>query len=76
MIGRDMSASESRGHVVAADADVTVGFGETAVSVDVEFTDIVNVETDNAPDDMAWSGIAAAHSFSAYPSAGYRMRAS
>lgn len=58
MIGRDMRASASRGQVVLGDADVTVDFAATALTVDVEFTGIVNVETDDAHDDMAWSGMA------------------
>ena len=58
VIGRDMSASESRGQVVVGDADVTVEFGTAAMTADVEFTGIVNVETDDPHDDMAWSGMA------------------
>ena len=58
VIGRDMSASESRGQVVVGNADVTVDFAADSMTADVEFTGIVNVETDDAHDDMAWSGIA------------------
>lgn len=58
MIGRDMSASPGRGQVVRGDADVTVDFGPTAVMADVEFTDIVNIETGDPRNDMAWRGMA------------------
>ena len=58
MIGRDMRASASRGQVILGDADVTVDFGATAVTADVAFTDIANVETGEAWGDMAWHGMA------------------
>ena len=58
MIGRDMRASESRGQVIVGDADVTVDFAATALTADVEFTNIANVESGEAWDDMAWCGMA------------------
>ena len=58
MIGRDMRASASRGQVILGDADVTVDFGASAVTADVAFTDIANVETGEAWGDMAWHGMA------------------
>ena len=58
MIGRDMRASDSRGQVILGDADVTLDFGTTAITADVEFTDIANVESGEEWDDMAWRGMA------------------
>ncbi|MDE0390649.1 MAG: hypothetical protein OXI57_01100 [Rhodospirillales bacterium] len=58
MIGRDMRASDSRGQVILGDADVMLDFGTTAITADVEFTDIANVESGEAWDDMAWYGMA------------------
>ena len=57
MIGRDMRASDSRGQVILGDADVTLDFGTTALTADVEFTDIANVESGGEWDDMAWRGM-------------------
>ena len=57
MVGRDMSASPRRGQVLRGDADVTVDFGPSAIMADVEFTDIVNIETGDARNDMAWRGM-------------------
>ena len=59
MIGRDMSASDRRGQVVLGDADVTVDFAADSMMADVEFTGIVNVETNDALEDMAWRGMTA-----------------
>ena len=58
MLGRDMSASASRGQVIRGDADVTVEFGGTDMIADVEFTDIANTETGERRDDMTWRGMA------------------
>ena len=58
MIGREMRASPSRGQVIRGDAGVTVEFGASAITADVEFTDIANVETGERRDDMAWRGMA------------------
>ena len=58
MIGRDMRATASRGQVVLGDADVTVDFAATALTADVEFTDIATIESGEAWDDMAWRGMA------------------
>ena len=58
LLGRDMRASPGRGQVVLGDADVTVEFGADALTADVEFTDIVNVETGDAWGDMVWRGMA------------------
>ena len=58
MLGRDMRASAGRGQTIRGDADVTAEFGAAAVTVDVEFTGIVNIETGDVRDDMAWRGMA------------------
>ncbi|MDE0343588.1 MAG: hypothetical protein OXK82_10545 [Deltaproteobacteria bacterium] len=58
MLGRDMSASASRGQVIRGDADVTVEFGGTDMTADVEFTDIADTETGERRDDMTWRGMA------------------
>ena len=58
MLGRDVSASPSRGQVIRGDSDVTVEFGAAAITADVAFTDIVNIETGAAQNDMAWRGMA------------------
>ena len=58
MLGRDLRASAGRGQVIRGDADVTVEFGVAAVTADVAFTDIVNIETGAAQNDMAWRGMA------------------
>ena len=58
MLGRDMSASASRGQVIRGDADVTVAFGGTDMTANVEFTDIANTETGERRDDMTWRGMA------------------
>ena len=58
VIGRDMRASDSRGQVILGDADVTVDFDATALTADVEFTDIANVESGEEWDDTAWRGMA------------------
>ena len=58
MIGRDMRASASRGQVILGDAAVTVDFGATAMTADVEFTGIANTETGERRGDMAWHGMA------------------
>ena len=58
MIGREMRASPGRGQTIRGDADVTVEFGASAVTADVEFTDIANTETGERRDDMAWRGMA------------------
>ena len=57
MLGRDMRASAGRGQVIRGDADVTVDFGSSAITADVAFTDIVNIETGEAQNDMAWRGM-------------------
>ena len=57
MLGRDMSASPGRGQVIRGDADVTVEFGGTNMTADVEFTDIANTETGERRDDMTWHGM-------------------
>ena len=58
MIGREMRASPSRGQTIRGDADVTVEFGTSTITADVEFTDIANTETGERRDDMAWRGMA------------------
>lgn len=58
MLGHDMRASPDRGQVLRGDADVTVEFGAAAITADVAFTDIVNIETGDAQNDMAWRGMA------------------
>ncbi|MDE0343587.1 MAG: transferrin-binding protein-like solute binding protein [Deltaproteobacteria bacterium] len=58
MLGRDLRASAGRGQVIRGDADVTVEFGAAAITADVAFTDIVNIETGAAQNDMAWRGTA------------------
>ena len=58
VLGRDMRASASRGQAIRGDADVTVDFAATGVTTDVEFTDIVNIETGDLQNDMAWRGLA------------------
>ena len=58
MLGRDLRASAGRGQVIRGDADVTVEFGAAAITADVAFTDIVNIETGAAQNDMAWRGMA------------------
>ena len=58
MLGRDMRASPGRGQVIRGDADVTVDFAADSMTADVEFTDIVNIETGDLQDDMAWLGMA------------------
>ena len=58
MLGRDIGASPGRGQAIRGDADVTVTFGAAEITADVAFTDIVNVETGDAHDDMAWRGMA------------------
>ena len=58
MLGRDMRASPSRGQVIRGDADVTVEFAADSLTADVAFTDIVNIETGDLQDDMAWRGMA------------------
>ena len=57
MLGRDLRASAGRGQVIRGDADVTVEFGAAAITADVAFTDIVNIETGAAQNDMAWRGM-------------------
>ena len=58
MLGRDMRASPGRGQVIRGDADVTVAFDAAAITADVAFTGIVNIETGDARADMAWRGMA------------------
>ena len=58
MIGREMRASANRGQVMLGDADVTVDFGASAITADVEFSDIANIETGERRDDMTWRGLA------------------
>ncbi len=58
MLGRDMRASPDRGRAIRDDADVTVTFGADAMTADVTFTGIVNIETGDARNDMAWHGLA------------------
>ena len=58
MLGRDMRASAGRGQAIRGDADVTVDFGAADITVDVEFTGIVNIETGAVLNDMAWRGMA------------------
>ena len=54
MVGRDMRASPGRGQTIRGDADVTVDFGVRAVTADVAFSKIVNIETGEDHGDMAW----------------------
>ncbi len=58
MLGRDMRATPGRAQVIWGDADVTIEFGADAVTADVAFTDIANVDTGEAWGDMAWRGMA------------------
>ena len=57
ILGRDLRASAGRGQVIRGDADVTVEFGAATITADVAFTDIVNIETGAAQNDMAWRGM-------------------
>ena len=57
MLGRDMRASAGRGQAIRGDADVRVDFDAAAITVDVEFTGIVNIETGAPHGDMAWRGM-------------------
>ncbi len=57
MLGRDMRASSGRGQTVRGNADVTVDFGGSAITADVAFNDIVNIETGDLENDMAWRGM-------------------
>jgi len=57
MLGRDMRASSGRGQTVRGNADVTVDFGASAITADVAFNDIVNIETGDLENDMAWRGM-------------------
>ena len=57
MLGRDMRASAGRGQAIRGDADVTVEFGASAITADVAFTDIVNIETGDLENDIAWRGM-------------------
>ena len=57
MLGRDMRASAGRGQVIRGDAGVTVEFGAAAMTADVAFTDIVDVETGDPHNDMTWLGM-------------------
>ena len=56
-LGRDMRAAPSRGQVIRGDADVTVDFAADSMTADVAFSDIVNIETGDLHDDMAWHGM-------------------
>ena len=58
MLGRDMRASPDRGRVIRGDADVTVDFGRAGLTADVEFTGIVNIETGDLRNDLAWHDLA------------------
>ena len=58
MLGRDVRAAPSRGQVIRGDADVTVDFAADSLTADVAFTDIVNIQTGDLHDDMAWHGLA------------------
>ncbi len=58
MLGREVRASSGRGRAIRGDADVTVAFGAGAVTADVAFTGIVDIETGDAWADMAWRGMA------------------
>ena len=58
MLGRDMRALPSRGQTIRGDADVTVDFAATGITADVEFNDIVNIETGDLQNDMVWRGMA------------------
>lgn len=44
--------------LLRGDANVTVEFGAGAVTADVGFTGIVNIETGDVKNDMAWRGMA------------------
>ncbi len=58
MLGRDTRASAGRGQAVRGDADVTVDFAATGMTADVAFTGIVNIDTGDLENDMAWRGMA------------------
>ena len=58
MLGRDLRASPGRGQAIRGDADVTVEFGTAAMTAHVAFTDIVNIETGDMRNDIAWRGVA------------------
>ncbi|MDE0051012.1 MAG: transferrin-binding protein-like solute binding protein [Rhodospirillales bacterium] len=57
MLGRDVRAAPSRGQVIRGDADVTVDFAADSLTADVAFTGVVNIETGDLHDDMAWHGM-------------------
>ena len=58
MAGRDLTTSPVRGELVAGDAAVTVSFGEQAVTADVAFVGLVNLESGGRRPDMQWRGLA------------------
>ena len=58
ILGRDLRASPSRGQAIRGDADVTVELETNAITADVTFTDIVNIETGAARGEMAWLDLA------------------
>ena len=58
MLGRDVRATPHRGQMIRGDADVTVDFAADSLTADVAFTGIVNIETGDLQDDMAWQGLA------------------
>ena len=55
MVGADVSALTTRGHVIQGDAEITVDFSNT--NVDVAFTNIYDLDAGTLHGDMEWSGI-------------------
>ena len=69
MVGREVGASEARGDRIAGDAALTVA-DFTDPRIAVTFTNIKNLETGRAHDDMAWRSIPLAEGGFAAGSAG------
>ena len=55
MVGADVSALTTRGHVIQGDAEITVDFSNT--NVDVTFTNIYDLDAGIRHGDMGWSSI-------------------
>ena len=55
MVGADVSALTTRGHVVQGDAEITVDFSNR--NVDVAFTNIYDLDAEASHSDIEWSDI-------------------
>lgn len=56
MVGRDVSASASRGNEIRGNADLTIGdFADPRI--DVAFTNISDVDAGRRRADMTWEGV-------------------